>query len=941
MEPNTTILVHGARQNNLKNISLSLPLGRLIVVTGLSGSGKTSLAFDTLYAEGQRRYVESLSTYARQFMGRMKKPEVEFIRHLPPAIAIEQKVTARNPRSTVGTSTGLYDYLRMLYARVGKTYSPISGQEVKRHGVEDVVRLSLTYSPGTRFTLLVPLICRYGRSADEQLELLRQQGNTRLDLSGEIVNISDFQQQSDEERQRLIADGQIKVVIDRLTVSSERSFINRFRDSIETAFFEGDGTCYLRFYPAGMLHEFSDRFEADGITFQEPSDTMFSFNSPMGACPTCQGFGRTMGIDERLVIPDTSLSVHEGCVQCWRGDKMSEWRREFERRYGKRGFPLFKPYFQLSAKEKQMLWSGDEAERLLPDNEQVSIDAFFRWVRENQYKIQYRVMLARYRGKTICPTCHGSRLRPEVEHVKIAGRSITEIVRLPVETLKTFFATLQLDDNAQKVGGKLVREISHRLEVLCEVGLGYLTLDRPSQTLSGGESQRINLCTNLCAGLTGSLYILDEPSIGLHSRDTQRLIGVLRALASAGNTVIVVEHDEEIMRAADWLVDLGPEAGSHGGNLLYSGPMGNDLEQRIKEGVNSHTLNYLCHRETIDVPTSRRPWNRSITVRGARQNNLKDLTVAFPLNVMCCVTGVSGSGKSTLVRTLLFNSLQRHFDLVGEAPGEMTALEGDLAAIGAVEFIDQNPIGKSSRSNPVIYIKAYDDIRRLMSLQPLARQMEMTPAWFSFNADGGRCETCKGEGVVRVEMQFMADMTLECEECHGRRFKNDVLEVRYEGKNIHDILSLTTDEAIDFFQSHGQKEIARKLQPLHDVGLGYVQLGQSSSTLSGGEIQRVKLAYFLSQQHAEPTLFIFDEPTTGLHFHDIRMLLDCFNRLIDQGHSVLVIEHNLDVIKMADHIIDLGPEGGDNGGCIVFEGTPEALVASASGYTAAALKEKL
>lgn len=941
MEPHKSILLQGARQNNLKNINLELPLGRLIVVTGLSGSGKTSLAFDTLYAEGQRRYVESLSTYARQFLGRMKKPEVDFIRHLPPAIAIEQKVTARNPRSTVGTATGIYDYLRMLYARVGKTISPISGLEVKKQGIEDVVRLSLTYTPGTRFTLLAPFVRRTDRSVADQLLLLRQQGTTRIDIDGAMQTIDEFLERPESEQQSLIESGSVRLVVDRLTVSAEPGFLNRFRDSIETAFYEGNGACFLRFYPSGMLHEFSNRFEADGLTFQEPTDMMFSFNSPMGACPTCQGFGRTMGIDERLVVPDTSLSIHDGAVMCWRGEKMSEWRHEFERRFAPRGFPIFTPYFQLTSEQKAVLWHGDEAEKSLPEDERVCIDSFFRWVRENQYKIQYRVMLARYRGKTICPTCHGSRLKPEVEYVKVGGRSITEMVHLSVKRLAEVFGTIQFSEADEQVAGKLVREIRKRLDVLCEVGLGYLTLDRMCQTLSGGESQRINLCTNLCSGLTGSLYILDEPSIGLHSRDTQRLIRVLRSLTEVGNTVIVVEHDEEIMRAADWIVDLGPEAGSHGGEVVFSGDIrGMRPDQAHTERL-SHTLNYLTGAETIALPPSRRPWNRKITVRGARQNNLKNLTVDFPLNVFTCVTGVSGSGKSTLVRNLLFNALQRHFDIVGEAPGEMAALEGDLDAIGAAEFIDQNPIGRSSRSNPVIYLKVYDDIRRLMSQQPLARQMEMTPAWFSFNAEGGRCETCKGEGVVKVEMQFMADMTLECEECHGHRFKPDVLEVRYEGKNVYDILSMTTDEAIAFFQLHGQKEIAAKLQPLHDVGLGYVQLGQSSSTLSGGEIQRVKLAYFLSQTHASPTLFLFDEPTTGLHFHDISQLLRCFNQLIRQGHSVVVIEHNLDVVKMADHVIDLGPEGGDEGGNLVGCGTPEQLVAQSDSYTSRALRPKL
>lgn len=928
------IRVKGARVNNLKNVDLDIPRDRLIVITGLSGSGKSSLAFDTLYAEGQRRYVESLSAYARQFLGRMHKPECDYIKGLPPAIAIEQKVTSRNPRSTVGTSTEVYDYLRLLYARVGRTFSPLSGCEVKRHTTEDVVQCALSYSPGTRFTVLAPVRVPDGRTLREQLEIDLKQGLTRIDAGGEMMRIEDYLDQHAGEPD---ADpSTLALLIDRMSVSGEKDAIARLVDSAETAFFEGDGECMLRVYPSRAIHRFSTRFEADGMTFREPDDNMFSFNSPLGACPRCEGFGRVIGLDEALVVPNRALSVYDGAVMCWRGEKMGMWREEFCRRAEKKGFPIFVPYYKLTREQRDLLWHGDAKERALPKEEQVSIDAFFRMLEENQYKIQYRVMLARYRGKTVCPECHGTRLKREASYVKVGGRAIAELVDLPVTDLLDFFEHLELTEAEQRVADRLLTEIRSRLRFLVDVGLGYLTLNRLSNSLSGGESQRINLATSLGSSLVGSLYILDEPSIGLHSRDTERLISVLRRLQQLGNTVIVVEHDEEIIRAADYIIDIGPEAGRGGGQVVYQG----DLSD-LRPGSESHTVRYLLHEETIDVPASRRAWNRSLLVRGARENNLAGIDVRFPLNVMTVVTGVSGSGKSTLVRDILYRGMKRHFDEVCDRPGEFIALEGDLDALSGVDFVDQNPIGRSSRSNPVTYVKAYDEIRRLMAEQPLARQMGYTAAYFSFNTDGGRCEECKGEGTVKVEMQFMADLVLECESCHGKRFKSEVLEVRYEGKNIYDILEMTVNQAIEFFTEHGQPRIARRLKPLQDVGLGYIRLGQSSSTLSGGENQRVKLAYYLGQERVAPTLFIFDEPTTGLHFHDIRKLLEAFDALIARGHTVVIIEHNLDVIKCADYIIDLGPEGGNGGGRIVAEGTPEEVARCTEGYTGRYLREKL
>lgn len=928
------IRVKGARVNNLKNVDLDIPRDRLIVITGLSGSGKSSLAFDTLYAEGQRRYVESLSAYARQFLGRMHKPECDYIKGLPPAIAIEQKVTSRNPRSTVGTSTEVYDYLRLLYARVGRTFSPLSGCEVKRHTTEDVVQCALSYSPGTRFTVLAPVRVPDGRTLREQLEIDLKQGLTRIDAGGEMMRIEDYLDQHAGEPD---ADpSTLALLIDRMSVSGEKDAIARLVDSAETAFFEGDGECMLRVYPSRAIHRFSTRFEADGMTFREPDDNMFSFNSPLGACPRCEGFGRVIGLDEALVVPNRALSVYDGAVMCWRGEKMGMWREEFCRRAEKKGFPIFVPYYKLTREQRDLLWHGDAKERALPKEEQVSIDAFFRMLEENQYKIQYRVMLARYRGKTVCPECHGTRLKREASYVKVGGRAIAELVDLPVTDLLDFFEHLELTEAEQRVADRLLTEIRSRLHFLVDVGLGYLTLNRLSNSLSGGESQRINLATSLGSSLVGSLYILDEPSIGLHSRDTERLISVLRRLQQLGNTVIVVEHDEEIIRAADYIIDIGPEAGRGGGQVVYQG----DLSD-LRPGSESHTVRYLLHEETIDVPASRRAWNRSLLVRGARENNLAGIDVRFPLNVMTVVTGVSGSGKSTLVRDILYRGMKRHFDEVCDRPGEFIALEGDLDALSGVDFVDQNPIGRSSRSNPVTYVKAYDEIRRLMAEQPLAQQMGFTAAYFSFNTEGGRCEECKGEGLVKVEMQFMADLVLECESCHGKRFKSEVLEVRYEGKNIYDILEMTVNQAIEFFSEHGQPRIARRLKPLQDVGLGYIKLGQSSSTLSGGENQRVKLAYYLGQERVAPTLFIFDEPTTGLHFHDIRKLLEAFDALIARGHTVVIIEHNMDVIKCADHVIDLGPEGGNGGGHIVAEGTPEEVARCTEGYTGRYLREKL
>ena len=927
-----SIEIKGARVNNLKNVDVCIPRGKFVVIAGVSGSGKSSLAFDTLYAEGQRRYVESLSSYARQFLGRMNKPECDFIRGIPPAIAIEQKVIARNPRSTVGTSTEIYEYLRLLFARIGKTYSPISGEEVRKHSTEDVVQKMLEFSVGTKFVVMAPLKVPEGRTAEQQLKASILQGYARIFVNNDFQRIDDYL-----ETERTDHD-EIYLVVDRLSADNTKDVIARLVDSAETAFYEGQGEMRLMFLPSNLCYDFSTRFEADGITFEEPTDQMFSFNSPAGACPECQGFGRIMGIDEHLVIPNTSLSVYDGCVVCWRGEKMGEWQKWFIQHAAKDDFPIFEPYYNLTQKQKDWLWHGLPSDKTA--KEKPCIDSFFEMVKENQYKIQYRVMLSRYRGKTTCPTCHGTRLKPEAEYVKIGGRSITDLVQMPVIRLQEWFKQLQLSEHDSEVGKRLLTEITNRLQFLLDVGLGYLTLNRLSNSLSGGESQRINLCTSLGSSLVGSLYILDEPSIGLHSRDTDRLIKVLRELQALGNTVVVVEHDEEIIRAADYLIDVGPDAGRLGGEIVFAGNP-NDASETSQKGSKSYTVAYLTGKETIDVPTSRRPWNQHIDIVGARMNNLRGINVSIPLNILTVVTGVSGSGKSSLIKGILYPALKRHLGEVCDAPGEYTSLEGDINAIKHIEFVDQNPIGKSTRSNPATYVKAYDAIRDLFAEQPLSQQMGFTPQFFSFNTDGGRCEECKGAGTITVEMQFMADLVLECEACHGKRFKHDILDVKYEGKNIDDVLNMTINEAIEFFSAHAQKAIVNRLKPLQDVGLGYIKLGQSSSTLSGGENQRVKLAYFIGQERQEPTLFIFDEPTTGLHFHDIRRLMDSFDALIKRGHTIVVIEHNMDVIKLADHIIDLGPDGGDKGGNLVFAGTPEQLTDCKDSITGKYLKEKL
>lgn len=942
-QENNYIEVKGAKVNNLANIDVNIPREKLVVIAGVSGSGKSSLAFDTLYAEGQRRYVESLSAYARQFLGRMAKPEVDFIKGLPPAIAIEQKVISRNPRSTVGTSTEIYEYLRLLYARIGRTFSPISGEEVKRHTVEDVIEKVGTFSAGTKFCILSPLHVGEGRTIADQLEMQVQEGYARIYVNGEILRIEDWLETHRENGEISVSD--IYLVIDRLSVDTSKEAISRLTDSCETAFYEGDGVLRLLVMPSNLIYDFSTRFEADGIKFEEPNDNMFAFNSPLGACPTCEGFGQVMGIDERLVVPNSTLSVYEGCVQCWHGEKLKVWQTEFCRRAAVDNFPVFKPYFELTREEKDQLWHGLPSERKAKLSDRICIDAFFDMVKENQYKIQYRVLLSRYRGKTLCPDCHGRRLKNEATWVKIGGKAITDLVDMPIGSLKEWFDALKLTEQEQKVSKRLMIEITNRIQFLLDVGLGYLTLNRQSNTLSGGESQRINLTTSLGSSLVGSLYILDEPSIGLHSRDTDRLIHVLKELQAIGNTVVVVEHDEEIIRAADHLIDVGPDAGRLGGRIVYDGavPVIDDKNkaQLLKDFPESHTIKYLTAAETIAVPMSRRPWNLFIEIKGCRMNNLKGLDAKIPLNVMTVVTGVSGSGKSSLIKGTLYPALKRRMDEVADLPGEFSSLTGDVDQIKHIEFVDQNPIGKSSRSTPATYVKAYDEIRKLFSEQQLAKQLGFTPQYFSFNADGGRCEECKGAGEITIEMQFMADLVLECEECHGKRFKREVLDVTFDGKNIHDVLNMTVSDAIGFFKVHKRKAIVARLQPLEDVGLGYIKLGQSSSTLSGGESQRVKLAYFIGQERQEPSLFIFDEPTTGLHFHDIKRLLKAFDALILKGHSVLVIEHNMEVIKCADYILDIGPDGGEKGGKLVASGTPEEIVKCKDSLTGKYLAEKL
>lgn len=932
LDPKQFIIIKGARLHNLKNINLALPRNKFIVITGLSGSGKSTLAFDTLYAEGQRRYVESLSSYARQFMGRMNKPEVEYIKGISPAIAIEQKVSTRNPRSTVGTSTEIYEYVKLLFARVGRTISPVSGVEVKRHQVTDVVNEILSQENETKILITAPLLVKQDRTLREYLSILLQQGYTRILLNKEIEKIEDFipHIKASHNKQH------IEIVIDRITVQKDdEDLSSRISDSIQTAFFEGEGKCFIHYYPSNAEHitkDYSNKFEADGIQFEEPTVNFFTFNNPYGACKTCEGFGSIIGIDEDLVIPDKNLSVYDYAIACWKGEKMGEWRDELIKEAHKFNFPVHKPYCDLTEEEKQLLWTGNKYFNGLND--------FFKYVEEQTYKIQYRVMLSRYRGKTVCPDCKGTRLRKDASYVKINNKSIQELVLMPADNLLEFFKTVTLNEFEAKVAERLLVEIKNRLQILNDVGLGYLTLNRLSSSLSGGESQRINLTTSLGSSLVGSMYILDEPSIGLHPRDTFKLIKVLKQLKSSGNTVIVVEHDEEIMQAADQIVDIGPMAGVHGGEIVFQGT----IDEMIKE-KNSLTTQYLTGKLEIPVPKQRRKWKNAIEIIGAHENNLKNISVTFPLNVMTVVSGVSGSGKTSLIKTILYPALKKMHGGYGEKTGKYSKIAGDYSKVSDVEFVDQNPIGKSSRSNPVTYVKAFDEIRTLFAEQALSKLRGFKPGFFSFNVEGGRCEECEGEGSVKISMQFMADIELVCDVCGGKRYKSEVLEVKYHEKSISDILDLTIDEALEFFGANKgtlENKIVNKLKPLSDVGLGYIRLGQSSSTLSGGEAQRVKLAYFLTKGVAEsPTLFIFDEPTTGLHFQDIQKLLITFDALLRNGHSIIVIEHNLDVIKCADWLIDLGPEGGTDGGNLVFEGLPEDLLKVENSYTAKFLKEKL
>lgn len=924
------IQIKGARVHNLKNIDLNIERNKFVVITGLSGSGKSSLAFDTLYAEGQRRYVESLSSYARQFLGRIHKPEVDYIKGIPPAIAIEQKVNTRNPRSTVGTSTEIYDYLKLLFARVGRTISPVSGKEVKRHHVSDVVTFMSQFPVDTRFLICSPLHPKNGRSILQEAELLLQQGFTRVEINSEIKRIDELMKENASD---FCKDSSCNLVVDRLSVQTDEDTISRMADSVQTAFFEGHGECVVKVFEGENVMEehFSNLFEVDGIEFEDPTVHMFSFNNPVGACPLCEGYGKVIGIDEDLVIPNKSLSVYQDAVACWKGEKMSEWKDRLLYSAEKFNFPIHKPYYELSEEQKRLLWSGNKHFEGLSD--------FFKMLEESSYKIQYRVMLSRYRGKTVCPDCRGSRLKKEAGYVKISGTSIQDLVLMPVNELKIFFNELELSEQELAIAKRILIEIRNRIGFLDDVGLGYLSLNRLSSSLSGGESQRINLATSLGSSLVGSMYILDEPSIGLHTRDTERLIGVLRKLQKIGNSVIVVEHDEEIIRAADEIIDIGPLAGRLGGEVVFQG-----THEELEKSATSMTGKYLTGKEKIEVPRIRRKWNNYIELLGARENNLKNISTKFPLNTLCVVTGVSGSGKSSLVTKILYPAMAKMFGGFSEKTGHHDAIRGDFKLITSVEFVDQNPIGKSSRSNPVTYLKAYDEIRKLFSEQKSAVYHGYKASHFSFNVDGGRCEECQGEGEINVEMQFMADIHLECESCKGKRFKDEILEITYKGKNIFDVLEMTVNEAIEFFstgKSSTEKKVAKRLKPLQDVGLGYVKLGQSSSTLSGGESQRIKLASFLAKEKDSPSLFIFDEPTTGLHFHDIKKLLGSFEALIERGHSIIIIEHNMEVIKCADWIIDLGPEGGKNGGHLVFEGTPEELVKVEKSYTGQALKAKL
>ena len=934
MSKQGNIIIKGARVHNLKNIDVEIPRNKLVVITGLSGSGKSSLAFDTLYAEGQRRYVESLSSYARQFLGRMSKPEVDFIKGIPPAIAIEQKVNTRNPRSTVGTSTEIYEYIKLLYARIGKTYSPVSGELVKKHEAEDVIEVALTFADETKLMVMTSVIPSGDRSMVDELQNLVMQGFSRVEVNGETLKIQELI--SDEKL--LATNPEIFLIIDRLSVDRTQTGISRLTDSVETAFFEGRGVCLLKVYAETGTQTlyFSKSFEADGMQFETPTIHTFSFNSPLGACPTCEGFGKVIGIDEDLVVPNKTLSIYEDAVVCWKGEVMSEWKKQLLYTADKFNFPIHKPYYELTDEQRQLLWTGNKHFE--------GLNAFFKMLEGNQYKIQYRVMLARYRGKTTCPDCNGSRLKKEASYIRVSGKSISELVLMPVRKLKEFFDNIELDETDAAIAKRLLIEINNRINFLQDVGLGYLTLNRLSNSLSGGESQRINLATSLGSSLVGSLYILDEPSIGLHSRDTHLLIKVLKQLRDLGNTVVVVEHDEEIMRAADYIIDIGPFAGRKGGEVVFQGNTAELAKSTDADIEKSFTLKYLLEKEHIDMPAQRRKWNNYIEVLGARENNLKGIDVKFPLNIMTVVTGVSGSGKSSLVRNVFYAALKKYYGGVADRTGQFGALKGSMQLAKDVEFVDQNPIGRSSRSNPVTYIKAYDEIRKLFADQQLSKQMNYSASHFSFNTEGGRCEECQGEGTVTVEMQFMADLVLECEHCHGKRFKQDILDVQYKGVNIFDVLEMTVNQAIEFFGAQSgsiEKKIVKRLKPLQDVGVGYVKLGQSSSTLSGGESQRVKLASFLANEKPEPTIFVFDEPTTGLHFHDIKTLLKAFDALIAKGHTVIIIEHNTEVIKCADHIIDIGPEGGENGGTLVFEGTPEDIVKCKNSYTGKFLKDKL